>query len=106
MKTVRFTLYKDISSKLSKIELSPGITMLDAFMIKTDGMGSYLYEMITHSPINQTIELIKEHIDFNIQAIGVSDVWRFNIVVNTPNIITEHKTKKEEKKTKEHELDN
>jgi hypothetical protein len=94
MKIIRFTSNRNLTLNLSKVPLSKGLTLLDAFIIKSDGFGSYLYELTIHSSVNDTINNIKTHIDSSIKSINESDIERYNITLNYPELIVEHKKKK------------
>jgi hypothetical protein len=99
MKKIKFILFKDLSKQLSSIPLGGGLTLLDAFIIKGDGMSSYLYEMNTQSPIIQTHKRLKdlllkleiERVIWNI----TSDVEKSHkIIINQPELMVEHKNQK------------
>jgi hypothetical protein len=96
MKKIKFILFRDLTTQLNSIPVGGGLTLLDAFIIKGDGMGSYLYEMRTQSPIIQTHKRLKdlllklemEKVIWNITADAEKS---HTIIINQPELMIEHK---------------
>lgn len=86
MRTIRFTLNKNLKQEFNNHRLMNGLNLLNAFTIKSDILdSSFLYEFETHDSIKDSKKNITKMIKhFNVEHIN----WSINnLLIQQHNII-------------------
>lgn len=104
MRTIRFTLYKNLINDFENYKIQKGVNLLSAFNIKSDILNSsFLYEYTTNGTIKDAkMDVLKMLNYFNITHkinwnINNLLIQQHNIVINdraSTGIVVEQKRKK------------